>query len=155
MPVTLQCEDFLLTTEEVSRLWQEALSACGHEDEAVIVRCVDSNESKRLNRDFRGKDRPTNVLTFSLPLWYLESDQVHVPRKDETVEHNVALCIEVAKSEAQMREAELRGYIAALLTHAFLHAVGVHHEGSDSEAKRMRELESKILEKSGFSPIRL
>jgi len=136
MPVVIQCaNDLPVSIEEAALLWQHALTACDATDEHVSVRCVSAAESEQLNTTYRKKIAPTNVLTFSY------GD-----------EHDVALCMEVARSEAKAREVALRDYTALLLVHAYLHALGLDHEESEAVAERTAQLERVVLEQAGFVP---
>ena len=139
MPVVLQCEEFALTNEEANRIWQETIAYRSFSNDKVIVRCVSETEIQQLNSKYRKKDAPTNVLTFSY---------------DEG-EHDIALCLAIARQEAQERGADIRDYVALLLVHAFLHATDMDHERSQHEEEEMQTAEKYILEASGFSSLTL
>ena len=140
MPVVLQCDDFCLSEGEIARLWEETCVYREHADDEVTVRCVDKEEIRKLNKKYRDRDDPTNVLTFSYPT---------SPRLREA-QHDVALCIQIADEEAQARKAVLRDYVALLLTHAFLHATGMDHDLSSDMARAADLAERTILRRSGF-----
>lgn len=108
-----------------------------HRDDVVSVRGVSPQEIRTLNRTYRNKDQDTNVLTFSYP----ESD---------CFEHDIALCIDVARREAQERGIVLRDYVALLIVHAMLHAIGLDHERSEAELQTTQVLEREILLECGF-----
>lgn len=133
MAVSVQCDSFPLGESEVAGLWREVLRQTGWGDGVVTVRCVSKQEMQRLNRRYRGKDKVTDVLTFS----YGE-------------EHDIALCLEAARQEAGWGGRKLKDYAAWLLAHAFLHVTGMDHEGTSEEADRMEKLEGAILKKKGF-----
>lgn len=139
MPVTIQSDDsFILTDQEVERLWKYTREATSFADDEVTVRCVSEVEIKGLNRQYRQQAKPTNVLTFSYDN-----------------EHDVALCLPVAEQEAMEREVALRDYVALLLVHAFLHATGMDHEESPAAESETQELEKKILAQTGFTEFAL
>lgn len=133
MPVFVQCNGFPLSDEEVAGLWRETVALRQYPDELVTVCCVTEREIKRLNKQYRGVDTATNVLTFS----YGE-------------EHDIALCLEAARQEAGWGGRKLKDYAAWLLVHAFLHVTGMDHEGTSEEADKMEKLEGAILKKKGF-----
>lgn len=133
MPVFVQCNGFPLSDEEVAGLWRETVALRQYPDELVTVCCVTEREIKRLNKQYRGREEATNVLTFSYD-----------------GEHDIALCLAVAKREAQEGNVSLRDYGAWLLVHAFLHVTGMDHEGTSEEADKMEKLEGAILKKKGF-----
>lgn len=133
MSVSVQCDNFPLLVGEVAVLWRETVARRQYPDELVTVRCVGEREIWHLNRQYRKKDEPTNILTFSY-----------------SKEHDVALCLPVAEREAGLQKKELRGYVARLLVHAFLHATGMDHEKSKREAAVTKETEKDILAAAGF-----
>lgn len=103
----------------------------------VSVRVVSIEEITELNNRYRHQNSATNVLTFS----YTETT---------AYEHDIALCMDVAEKEAQLRGVPLRDYTALLVVHAMLHAVGLDHELSRAEDKKTRALEEEILSECGF-----
>lgn len=127
-----------LTSDEVHSLWQETIRYRHAPDNQVNIRCVSEPEIQRLNKLYREKNAPTNVLTFSY--------------EDE---HDIALCLPIAKREAIERGVHYRDYIALLLVHAFLHATGMDHEKSLQEAKDTHTAEEVILQRCGFPQISL
>ena len=108
-------------------------------DGHVTLRCVDIDEITNMNATYRHKNSPTNILTFSY---------------DEN-EHDIAICMNVAKDEAKERGVGLVDYVALLVTHGFLHALGMDHEASDEEELKTEELEKQILTVTGFSAVTL
>lgn len=142
MPVELQCSDLPLTAHDAEGLWQRTIAQVGRPDESVTVRCVSPAESARLNEVYRGREQPTNVLTFSYP--DEESDT-------GAASHDIALCLDVALAEARERSVEPRDYLGLLLVHAFLHAAGLDHEASADAHQRYEELERAILAAEGFT----
>ena len=108
----------------------------------VSVRYVSIPEITDLNSRYRTTKSPTNVLTFS----YTD---------DLPYEHDIALCSDIAEAEAKQRGIVLRDYMALLLTHAMLHAVGLDHEQSAADDKKMRILEREIVSECGFIPVAL
>lgn len=129
----------------MERLWTETRQRRDWDDEAVNITCVSEDEVRTLNRNYRLKDAPTNVLTFSYP----------AAVAGQRGEHDIALCLPVAEREAKERGIALRDYVALLLVHAFLHATGLDHEQSPEAEAQMTQAEQEILSASGFAPINL
>ena len=100
-------------------------------DGELTVRFVDAAESRRLNREFRGKDYATNVLTF---------DYQHAP----VVVADIVLCVPVVRREAREQRKGFREHLAHLVVHGVLHAQGHEHDGA-RDAKRMEAREVRIL----------
>lgn len=137
MPLSFQCERFPLTDTEVESIWQSVRAHTDFSDEQVSIQCVSIDEITRLNTEYRQKNSPTNVLTFSY---------------GEDAEHDVALCMEVAEKEAAERSIAIRDYVALLLAHALLHVTGMDHEESEEKSLRMQSFEKDILLSCGFVP---
>ena len=103
----------------------------------VAVRVVGEEEGRALNRDWRGKDHATNVLTF---------DYEHEP----VVVADLVLCAPVVEREALAQGKPLEAHYAHLLVHGVLHAQGWDHERR-ADARRMEAHESALLQALGFA----
>jgi probable rRNA maturation factor len=123
----------LLPRHRVARWIRAALDAPGD----ITVRIVGSDEARALNRDYRGKDYATNVLTFD----YSHAPQVHA---------DLVLCADVVEAEARAQSLPLEAHYAHLLVHGTLHAQGHDHE-RDADAQRMESRESDVLRALGFA----
>lgn len=123
----------LLPRHKVARWIRAALDAPGE----ITVRIVDAEEGQALNREFRGKDYATNVLTF---------DYSHAP----VVAADLILCAPVVEREAQAEGRTLEAHYAHLLVHGTLHAQGHDHE-HDEEAEAMEARESEVMLALGFA----
>jgi len=119
---------------QVRRWVQAALLAPAE----LTIRFVDADEGRVLNRDYRGKDYATNVLTFA----YTEDDDSAVTQAD------IILCTDVLQREAAEQHKTLVEHAAHLVVHGVLHAQGYDHE-TDAEAAEMEQLEIDILTRLG------
>ena len=122
-----------LPRHSVARWIRHALATDGE----ITVRIVDTEEGQRLNREFRGKDYATNVLTFD----YAQSPMVMA---------DLVLCAPVVAHEAQDQHKTLAAHYAHLLVHGTLHAQGWDHETSEQDALAMEAHEIEILAELGF-----
>src|SRR5690348_17215923 len=93
------------------------------------TRFVNAEEGRNLNRDFRGKDYATNVLTFA----YTEDEDSEVTQAD------IILCTDVLQREAAEQNKSVESHTAHLVVHGVLHAQGYDHE-EDEEAAEMEGL---------------
>ncbi len=118
--------------------WLRAALDEGVQAAELTVRVVDADEGQRLNREFRGKDYATNVLTF---------DYSAAP----VVMADLVLCAPVVEREAAELGKPLAAHYAHLLVHGALHAQGWDHEASESDAEAMEARESAILAALGFA----
>ncbi|WP_444677153.1 rRNA maturation RNase YbeY [Halomonas sp. E19] len=105
----------------------------------LTVRFVDAEESQTLNRDYRGKDRPTNVLSFP----FENPPGLVLPLLGDLV-----ICHPVVAEEAQAQGKRLSHHYAHLVVHGTLHLLGHDHQ-EESEAEAMEQLEREIL--TGFA----
>ena len=117
-----------LPRHKVARWIRAALEAPGE----ITVRIVGEEEGQGLNRDYRGKDYPTNVLTF---------DYTQAP----VVSADLVLCAPVVAREAQALGLSVADHYAHLLVHGTLHAQGWDHEDDEAEAEAMEARETQIL----------
>lgn len=106
----------------------------------LTIRFVDAEEGQTLNRDYRGKDYATNVLTFA----YTEDEDAEVTQAD------IILCSDVLEQEAAQQHKPLVNHAAHLIVHGVLHAQGYDHE-EEEEAQEMESLETEILHTLGFA----
>jgi probable rRNA maturation factor len=104
----------------------------------LTIRFVDAEEGLALNREYRGKDYATNVLTFA----YNEGAELD---DDEPTQADIVLCTDVLQREADEQKKTVEEHAAHLVVHGVLHAQGFDHE-HDEEAEEMEQLERDIME---------
>ncbi|MDM7942796.1 MAG: rRNA maturation RNase YbeY [Hydrogenophaga sp.] len=117
-----------LPRHRVARCIRHALDA----DAEITVRIVDADEGRALNRDYRGKDHATNVLTFDYAT-------------EPLVMADLVLCAPVVAREAAELKKPLAEHYAHLLVHGTLHAQGWDHETGEADAEDMEARETEIL----------
>ncbi|MBC7685855.1 MAG: rRNA maturation RNase YbeY [Bdellovibrionales bacterium] len=127
-----------VTRQKVRRWVQAALLAPAE----LTIRFVDAEEGRILNRDYRGKDYATNVLTFA----YNEGEQV---ADDEPTRADIILCTDVLEKEAAEQSKTVEEHTAHLVVHGVLHAQGYDHD-DDDEATEMEQLERDVLAALGY-----
>ena len=104
------------------------------------IRIVDEAESRQLNQQYRGKDRPTNVLSFAADdSAYLE--YVHLG--------DLVICAPVVEREAREQGKDMLAHWAHMVVHGMLHLQGLDHE-NHADAERMEALETDILIRLGY-----
>lgn len=122
--------------EQMQRWISAALEADASRDEAeVSVRIVDETESHELNHRYRGKDKPTNVLSFPADL----PPELNLPLLGDLV-----VCSPVVETEAAAQGKTLEAHWAHMLVHGTLHLLGYDHI-DPVEAEVMESLETRIL----------
>ena len=111
-----------------------ALDEAGAE---LTVSLVDDAAIRRLNRDYRRQDRPTDVLAFAM------REGARVPG-DEAVVGDVVISLDTAARQAQQRGVSAADEVRALLIHGILHLLGYDHERSALAARRMKGMERHL-----------
>lgn len=114
----------------------------------VSVSFVDNNEIQKLNKLYRDKDTPTDVLSFPLS----ENDKYDI--NEETgfvILGDVVISLEMAVKQAEMFGHSLEREVGFLTVHSMLHLLGYDHETSLLDERIMREKEEEVLDKLGIS----
>ncbi|EOW9172230.1 rRNA maturation RNase YbeY [Vibrio cholerae] len=107
----------------------------------VTVRIVDEAESHALNLNYRGKDKPTNVLSFPFEA---------PPGMEMDLLGDLVICRQVVEREAIQQNKPLQAHWAHMVVHGSLHLLGYDHI-EDDEAEEMESLETEIMQEMGFT----
>jgi probable rRNA maturation factor len=107
----------------------------------LAIRLVDTKEGRSLNRHYRGKDYPTNVLSFPAEL----PEGVNLPLLGDLV-----ICAPVVAREAKEQGKPLIAHYAHLTIHGVLHLLGLDHD-DEREAEAMERIEREILADLGIA----
>ncbi len=124
-------------TSSIARWARAALAGRGRA--TVTVRLVDAAEGAALNRRYRGKRGPTNVLSFSYDL----------ARGARGLAGDIVICAPLVVREAARQSKQLRAHWAHLVVHGILHLRGYDHV-LEADAQAMEALETRMLKRLGF-----
>ena len=118
----------------------------------IGVSVVGPAESRRLNARFRGRDKPTNVLSFPVaePLTAPPSRAAPSRLDEPRPLGDLVICPHVLRTEAREQKKSLRAHWAHLVVHGSLHLIGYDHE-HDADADRMERREIAVLRRLGFA----
>ena len=136
--VNKEIYDRQITKKFVENLAKEILNFLGKENVELGITLTNNETIQALNREWRGKDKPTDVLSFPINEkpsgygYYLLGD--------------VVISIPFAKKQAEEIGFSYKEEVLRLLIHGILHLLGYDHEKSDEEAKIMFDLQDKIFE---------
>jgi len=128
-----------LPTIEQVQTWVETALAQYSTHFSMCIRIVDTDESQALNNEYRGKDKPTNVLSFPFEM----PDCVTV---ETEILGDLVICAPVVSQEASEQNKALFDHWAHMIIHGTLHLLGFDHI-KDAEAEEMEQLERDILAK--------
>ena len=140
LQIACEQESGLPTAEQIEQWATAAVQPQSNEVE-MTVRIVDEAESHVLNLNYRGKDRPTNVLSFPFEC----PDEVELPLLGDLV-----ICRQVVEREAQEQDKPVMAHWAHMVVHGSLHLLGYDHI-EDDEAEEMESLETQIMTELGFA----
>lgn len=131
-----------LPTRAQIKKWAEAALQADVGNAEITFRIVDSDEGQTLNRDYRGKDYATNVLTFTF-----DEDMPDIPGLP--LMGDIVLCAPVVEREAAEQGISLEAHYCHLVVHGVLHLQGYDHL-EDEEAEAMEALEKQIVISLGY-----
>ncbi|RDE92264.1 rRNA maturation RNase YbeY [Aggregatibacter aphrophilus] len=139
LQIACEQETGLPTAQQIEQ-WARAAVQPQSDEVEMTVRIVDEGESHALNLNYRGKDRPTNVLSFPFEC----PDEVELPLLGDLV-----ICRQVVEREAQEQDKPVMAHWAHMVVHGSLHLLGYDHI-EDDEAEEMESLETQIMIGLGF-----
>ena len=157
LAVTVQMASSRRGVPHARSLNRWAQAACAHHaprgdgELELTIRVVGAAESRRLNRTWRNKDKPTNVLSF--PAAPLAPGDQGVPSRFTAKEFpelgDLAICAPVVAREAREQGKPAQAHWAHMVVHGVLHLLGFDHE-NDRDASVMEAREVKILAQLGY-----
>lgn len=125
-----------------STVAKKVLLGENRETETVSLAFVDKTEMQKLNRKFRKKNKPTDVLSFSAqggPAWGGESENNFLGE--------IIICPDVVKENAEKYKVSAKSEMLKVFVHGILHLCGYDHEKSEKEAEEMESKQGKYLSK--------
>ncbi|MBM0747101.1 rRNA maturation RNase YbeY [Pantoea sp. ICBG 1758] len=129
-----------LPEETAFQRWLEAAVTPFQPESEVTIRLVDEAESHELNLTYRGKDKPTNVLSFP----FEAPPGIELPLLGDLI-----ICRQVVEQEAAEQGKSTEAHWAHMVVHGTLHLLGYDHI-EDSEAEEMEALETEIMLALGY-----
>ena len=130
-----------IPSEAMLREWTLQALPADRKDAEITIRVVDEAEITALNREYRGKDGATNVLSFPY-----ES----MPAIETALLGDVVICGPVVAMESVAQQKPLEAHWAHMVVHGVLHLLGYDHQ-KDSEARDMEEHETQLLARLGYA----
>lgn len=141
LDLQLACADeHGLPAEAAFQRWLEAAVTPFQPESEVTIRLVDEAESHELNLTYRGKDKPTNVLSFP----FEAPPGIELPLLGDLI-----ICRQVVEQEAAEQGKSPEAHWAHMVVHGTLHLLGYDHI-EDEEAEEMEALETEIMLALGY-----
>jgi probable rRNA maturation factor len=137
LPLLRRAAGAALAQARRTRRWRSAAAP------SVAVALIDDRAIRKLNRTYRGKDKPTNVLSFPA------GEAPEAKGKTRPL-GDVAIALGTVKREAKAQGKAVEDHVAHLMVHAVLHLLGYDHE-ADPDAEEMEALERKALAALGIA----
>jgi probable rRNA maturation factor len=158
MAVDVVIEDARWETLDLRQIANQAffetldLLNLNHKNFACCVLACDNKQIKQLNNKFRGKNYPTNVLSFPTSLENYEVISSLKPTKADSPHDlgDIAIAFEICKKEATISNVKFEHHVYHLIIHSVLHLLGFDHEEEENAAK-MEKIEVQVLAKLGIS----
>ncbi|ALU44366.1 MULTISPECIES: rRNA maturation RNase YbeY [Pseudoalteromonas] len=135
------CEFTNLPSAEQFQLWAEKALLAYKEEAEVTIRIADEAESQELNSQYRGKDKPTNVLSFP----FEAPPGIELPLVGDLI-----ICPQVVFREAEEQEKTFHDHFAHMVVHGCLHLLGFDHI-NEQDADEMESLEKEFLADLGIA----
>lgn len=141
LDLQLACRDHNgLPSETTFQNWLEAFLPQFQSESEITIRIVDIAESQNLNLTYRGKDKPTNVLSFP----FEAPENITLPLLGDLI-----ICRQVVEKEAIEQQKNQDAHWAHMVIHGCLHLLGYDHL-TDFEAEEMETIETEIMQKLGY-----
>ncbi|PLT46535.1 Metal-dependent hydrolase YbeY, involved in rRNA and/or ribosome maturation and assembly [Paenibacillus pasadenensis] len=143
--------------KRLERLLELAARAEGIEDGEVAVTFVDDARIHELNRDYRGIDRPTDVLSFAMQedgedelgiVYEVEDEADELPVSEPL--GDIIISVETAVRQAEEYGHSLERELGFLFVHGFLHLIGYDHQDAEAEAVMTAKQEA-VLQQAGLT----
>ncbi len=148
MPLNIVIEDEVWkTVRGLKSLTEKAVDAAltaAAKNKEISILFADNATLKNLNKDWRGKNKPTNVLSFP------SSKELKLPRGQIKPLGDIALAFETVAKEAEASGKSLKDHTTHLIVHGVLHLLGYDHI-DDADAAKMEAKEIRILKKLGLA----
>lgn len=129
-----------IPTKKQFTAWIESALGSRHKKCEILIRIVDKKEITKINKTYRKKNKPTNIISF-------EFDPP--PGVKTNFLGDLIICASVVRTEAKLQHKTMVSHWAHLTIHGTLHLLGYDHI-DDTDAEEMENLEIKILKKLSF-----
>lgn len=131
--------------KRLKEITEDLLTFSGHQGRNLSILFVDNKKMAGFNRQFFGKNLPTNVISFSYMEGITGCPDAGFPVMEEIM-GDIIISLEEAEEEAEDLSCHFYERVFALIIHGLLHITGYDHVNNKNEARRMRYRERKLLD---------
>lgn len=128
-------------TKKQFAAWIDPALPVNKKNHEIVIRIVDTKEITQINKKYRSKNQPTNIISFPF--------EQHQGIKTNIL-GDLIICAPLVKQEAKLQHKTIKDHWAHLVIHGTLHLLGYDHI-KDGEAEKMERLEIKLLKKIGIA----
>jgi len=125
-----------ITKKQLKDILDNMLEYLGINNVEIGLTLTDNDTIKQLNRDWRGKDKPTDVLSFPAG---------EIPGYEYKVLGDIVISIPYTKNQADKLGVSFYEELVRLIAHGLLHLLGYDHENSEEEARIMFDKQEKLI----------
>lgn len=123
------------------KIWANQALPSNKKNAEIVIRFVSTKEITKLNKKYRKKNKPTNIISFPFePPCNIKTNTLG----------DLVICAALVKKEAKQQQKTIPAHFAHLIIHGVLHLLGYEHY-TKKTATRMENLEIKLLKKLGFA----
>lgn len=130
-----------IPTKKQFKTWIAQVLPASKKNFEIVIRVVDTKEITQINKKYRKKNKPTNIISFPFE---------QLPGIKTSILGDLIICAPLVKEEAKLQNKIIKDHWAHLVIHGVLHLLGHDHE-NDTEADQMERLEIKLLKKLGIA----
>ena len=144
----------LINEKRIRNILKEFLNRLFESQRGISVLITNDAEIQKLNKEFRKKDYPTDILSWSYDSWEAEIEGLEMKEsQEENITGELALSAERITKQASENGWDFETELIRLLAHGCVHLAGWDHEESEKHEKQMLELEIQLLKDVGLNNI--
>ncbi len=144
----------LINEKRIRKILKDFMNLLFDEQRGISVLITNDAEIQKLNKEFRKKDYPTDILSWSYDSLKAEIEGLEMKEsQEENIAGELALSAERITKQASENGWDFETELIRLLAHGCVHLAGWDHEESEKQEKQMLELEIKLLKDVGLNNI--
>ena len=150
--IKINCDDKWkdsINEKQLQKILEIFLKKLFETELGISIYITDDSEIQKLNKEYRNKDSPTDILSWA----YNDNDLEFFANKNHVLAGEMVISAERVLEQSIENGWDFTTELIRLLAHGCVHILGLDHENSDKESREMLELEKKLLKKVGLTNI--